>query len=71
MNINASQDTRVRLALVGGVEGSSLYVCGEDKAPAYRVAGPKPWGGGQVTRTWEVQVVELLEQIKQHSYEPI
>ena len=57
------------VAVVGGVEGNSLYVCDKNREPAYRVAGPKPWGGGRVLRLWEVKVSELLREIEQHSYE--
>lgn len=42
------------LCLVQGVEGLALYINN------YRVAGPKPWGGG--TAVWERRVpVEKID----------
>ena len=40
----------VRIEVVAGVEGSSMYLNG------YRIAGPKPWGGGKVTHRIDVDV---------------
>ncbi len=36
-----------RMELINGVEGGALYL--ED----YRIAGPKPWGGGSIEKTWK------------------
>lgn len=43
-----------KIELIGGVEGDSLAI--NDK----RVAGPKPWGGGRVKRTWRMVPVEFI-----------
>jgi hypothetical protein len=40
-------------AVVSGVEGPSLY------ANDYRIAGPKPWGGGKVIHRFEVSDDDL------------
>ncbi len=40
---------KLKLDLVDGVAGVSVYLSD------YRIAGPKPWGGGKVTRTWRVR----------------
>lgn len=48
----------MKVELVEGVEGYCL--CVND----IRIAGPKPWGGGKVVKTWcltERQVYELLD----------
>jgi hypothetical protein len=34
--------------IVSGVEGPSMYI------NDYRVAGPKPWGGGQILHEWSM-----------------
>jgi hypothetical protein len=43
------------LSLVAGVEGTAIYLNG------YRIAGPKPWGGGVVRDEWEVSDEDLTE----------
>lgn len=45
------------LTLCDGVEGQSLYL--DDT----RIAGPKPWGGGTVVKTWEVRARDLENAI--------
>jgi len=39
----------MKLLLVSGVEGPSVYL------NDYRIAGPKPWGGGTIQREWNVE----------------
>jgi hypothetical protein len=41
------------LSLVAGVEGTAIYLNG------YRIAGPKPWGGGVVRDEWKVSDEDL------------
>lgn len=49
MSARKKQPKRTHLfELCNGVEGRCLYING------YRVAGPKPWGGGQIVATWDV-----------------
>jgi hypothetical protein len=43
------EDDPVYVEVVSGVEGASLYLDG------YRLAGPKPWGGGAVLYRFEVR----------------
>lgn len=62
--------SKVKIALIEGVEGNSLSVCEPDGRPAVRVAGPKPWGGGRVLKTWVVDTARLLQEIEQNSFEP-
>ena len=47
------------LQIVQGPEGSALYL--NDT----RIAGPKPWGGGQVTKTWETKSSDILAALSQ------
>jgi hypothetical protein len=45
-NKKQKRPTQVCLEVVKGVYGLSVYLNG------YRVAGEKPWGGGEVLRCW-------------------
>ena len=64
---------KVFIEVVGGVEGPSLYIGDEDGG--HRLAGPKPWGGGQTIHKFTVDVDELMEEAarftktpKEHDY---
>lgn len=46
-------DRTVKIELVNGCEGYSVYI--DD----YRVAGLKPWGGGKVVKTWTAKVADI------------
>jgi hypothetical protein len=48
-------DKEVEICVVGGVEGGSLSI--DDR----RVAGPKPWGGGKITKRWTTPIRYILE----------
>jgi hypothetical protein len=47
----------VKLVLCQGVEGQCIYL------NDYRIAGPKPWGGGRTLHTWVVSVDDLTRAI--------
>ena len=47
----------VTVTIVHGVEGNSMYV------DNYRVAGPKPWGGGTTISEWVVRSEDILKMI--------
>lgn len=49
---------KVIIEIVKGVEGDCLVI--NDR----RVAGPKPWGGGTVTKTFTAEVEEIKEAIE-------
>jgi hypothetical protein len=36
----------IEIEVVSGVEGPSIYIAG------FRIAGPKPWGGGRIIHKW-------------------
>ena len=46
--------------VVNGVEGPSLYIGDEDGG--YRLAGPKPWGGGRTIHKFTVNLDELIRE---------
>lgn len=46
--------------VVNGVEGPSLYIGNEDGG--YRLAGPKPWGGGRTIHKFTVKLSELVRE---------
>lgn len=47
----------VLVEVVAGVEGPSLSI--GDHGSGERVAGPKPWGGGRTTHTFQVKASDL------------
>lgn len=55
----------VMVEVVNGVEGPSLYV--GDKSSGYRIAGPKPWGGGRTIHRFTVNVDELRKQLDEYA----
>lgn len=56
---------KVFFEVVAGPEGHCLCICGENTG--FRLAGPKPWGGGTVVHKFEVDCYELMEQMKLHA----
>lgn len=51
-------DGTVKLELVRGPEGMAVYL------NSTRIAGPKPWGGGPITRSWTVRRSDLAAALK-------
>jgi len=49
-----------RIEIVSGVEGPCVVI------NSVRVAGPKPWGGGQTVASWAVDREELLRALPEH-----
>lgn len=47
-----------KLLLIGGVEGDCIAL------NDYRIAGPKPWGGGSTKEEWTVPIRDILTAIK-------
>ncbi len=47
----------INIQVVKGVEGICLYVTG------VRMAGPKPWGGGKVLHSFDVNATELMDRL--------
>lgn len=58
--------TLVKIEVVRGVEGPCLVVRAD--YGGHRVAGPKPWGGGQIIHTFVVDAGVLIDAIRDHSY---
>lgn len=53
--------TTLTLELIAGVEGDSVYL------NDYRIAGPKPWGGGRLKKKWKVRLEDIETVIKRAS----
>lgn len=51
----------VWLEVASGCAGPSLYI--SDDAGGYRLAGPKPWGGGVVMHRFKVNIAELKREL--------
>ena len=49
---------KVQIDYVSGPTGPSLYI------NDYRVAGPKPWGGGKVLKSWKTDSKDILDSLK-------
>jgi hypothetical protein len=54
-----SKPKEVTVKLVEGVEGNSIYL------NDYRIAGPKPWGGGKTLKEWTVTTEDIETALKQ------
>lgn len=50
-------EEKMKLEYVSGVEGNSIYL------NDFRIAGPKPWGGGKVLKSWEIDKEDVLRAI--------
>lgn len=53
---------RIDVEVINGSEGPCLSIAD------YRVAGPKPWGGGRTTHQWKMRIDDLLRAIPGLSY---
>ena len=56
-------ETLVPVTVIAGVEGASLYI------NDYRVAGRKPWGGGEVKYLWQVPLEDIRTAITRRTNE--
>lgn len=55
-------EKKIEIEVVKGVEGHCIYINN------YRVAGPKPWGGGQTVLSWRASLKDFetaLEKVKE------
>jgi hypothetical protein len=48
---------------IDGVEGPSLSLAQTSKDGGTRFAGPKPWGGGRILRSWAVDPANIFEAL--------
>lgn len=60
---SALEPAALKVQVIRGPEGVALYV------DSYRVAGPKPWAGGDVIHAWDVDA-ELLRRIGAEGQKP-
>ena len=49
--------TKVIIEVISGCEGNCLAINN------FRVAGPKPWGGGTVIQTFKAEMSDILKAI--------
>lgn len=52
---------KILVEVVKGVSGFALYIGTKDSG--YRLAGPKPWGGGKTVHSFEVDTDELRKEL--------
>lgn len=43
----------VKLEIIQGPEGKCVSL------NDYRIAGPKPWGGGRIVQSWDVEIDDI------------
>lgn len=53
--IREAEEEQIEIEIIHGVEGDCFAIDG------YRVAGPKPWGGGTVTKSWTIPPCRLKD----------
>lgn len=51
----------VDFEIIEGVEGACLSIT-HGNGVGHRLAGPKPWGGGKVSRRFRVNIDELMRE---------
>ena len=56
----------IRISVIAGVEGPCL--CFGNGTSGRRVAGPKPWGGGETVFDFSVSINEIHVAIEKHAY---
>ncbi len=54
----AEKISTLKLIVVSGVEGNSAYL------DNYRIAGPKPWGGGKVIHEFTANVEDIKKALR-------
>ena len=52
---------KLKLSVIRGPEGLAVYLCD------YRIAGPKPWGGGALVEEWTITRGDIRQaQFRNH-----
>ena len=59
----------INVEVISGVEGPCLSIGNE--SGGRRIAGPKPWGGGNAIHSFTVSVEELIEYANKLSWEEV
>ncbi len=54
----------MKLEIVEGPEGQAVYL--DD----YRIAGPKPWGGGRLVKSWTVDRKNIQTAMRPKAQNP-
>lgn len=48
----------MKIEMIEGAEGNCICINN------YRVAGPKPWGGGKVIKSWNTKADDIMKSIE-------
>jgi len=54
----ATKSKTALLCIIHGQEGDCITI------NDYRIAGPKPWGGGKVIKSWQVDIEFIKEALR-------
>ena len=58
---------KVVIEVISGCEGPCLSVSSPSTGNGYRIAGPKPWGGGEIIHSFKVDLDSLVNEAKRHA----
>jgi hypothetical protein len=58
MTQNADSGRVIEIVIISGVEGPSVYL------DNHRIAGNKPWGGGDVLYEWKADLADILAALR-------
>jgi hypothetical protein len=64
-NPEIGKERKLVLELIGGVEGDCVSLGDPVLETGFRIAGPKPWGGGSVKRQWTVFEHDIVEAMRE------
>lgn len=60
---------KLLIEVINGREGPCLSLSHPTSGNGCRIAGPKPWGGGDVIHAFKVDLDELLREAPQYAEE--
>lgn len=63
MQVGADMNKTAWIEVVQGPGKPSLYVSDADGS-GHRLAGPKPWGGGQTIHRFEINIEEAIRELE-------
>lgn len=55
------------IEVISGCEGPCLYLVQPSTGSGYRIAGPKPRGGGHTIYSFKVDLDDLIREAKAHA----
>lgn len=60
---------KVWIEVLRGRDGSSCVCICDENGSGTRVGGSKPWGGGTIIHSWEVDAEELIKTIQERAHD--